>query len=74
MIESRSDGLSYRELVRHRREWVAAYRAWIQVADGKTLTSPGLTDEQVAALRHYRAAETVYLAHLFTATDCEVRI
>ena len=63
MIESRSDGLLKRDPARPRRDWVAAYRAWIQVADDKALSSSDLTDEQRAALRRDRAAETAYLAH-----------
>jgi hypothetical protein len=66
MIESRSDGFLDHDLARLRREWVAAYRAWTQVADGRALTSTGLTDGQRAALGRYRAAEATYFTHLRT--------
>jgi hypothetical protein len=69
MIDSRRDGRLDHDLARLRREWVAAYRAWTQVADDKALTSTGLTDEQRAALHRYRAAETAYFTHLRTTTD-----
>jgi hypothetical protein len=72
MIDSRSDGLLDPDLARLRRDWVAAYRAWAQVADGKALTSTGLNDEQRVALRRCRAAEAAYFAHL-RAADRELR-
>lgn len=68
MADSRSDGLDH-DLARLRREWVSAYRIWTQVARNKPLTATDLTDEQRAALRHYRAAETAYFTHLHTTTD-----
>jgi hypothetical protein len=71
MIDSRSDGLLEHDLARLRRDWVAAYRAWTEVADGRALNSIGLTDEQWVMLRRYRAAETAYFAHL-RATDSEL--
>jgi len=64
MIESRSDGLLDHDLARLRREWVAAYRAWTEVADGKGLSSTGLMADQRKALRRYRAAETSYFTAL----------
>ena len=67
MIDSRSDRLH--DLARLRREWVAAYRTWTQVAADKPLTSTNLTDEQQAALRRYRAAETTYFTRLRSTTD-----
>ena len=69
MIDSRSDGLAGHNLARLRRQWVAAYRAWIQVADDLPMTSIGLTDVQRAALRRYRAAEAAYFTHLGRSTD-----
>ena len=68
MIDSRSDGLLDHDLARLRREWVAAYRTWTQVAEDKALTNTNLTDEQRSALRHYRAAETAYFTRLHTTT------
>jgi hypothetical protein len=68
-IDSRSDGLLDHDLARLRREWVAAFRTWTHVAEDKTLTSTNLTDEQRAALRRYRAAETAYFTRLRTTTD-----
>lgn len=69
MIDSRSDGLLGHDVTELRRRWVAAYRAWTQVADGKALHSSGLTDAQRAAHRRYRAAETAYFMHLCMTTD-----
>jgi len=69
MIDSRSDGLLNHDLARLRRDWVAAYRAWTQVAEAKALTSTGLTDEQRAVVRRYRAAETAYFTRLRMTTD-----
>jgi hypothetical protein len=69
MIDSRSNGLVDYDLARLRRDWVAAYRAWTEVADGRGLTSTGLTPEQRVALGRYRAAEIAYFAHLRVATD-----
>jgi len=68
-IDPRSKRVFGHDLARLRREWVAAYRAWTQVADGKALTSPRLTDQQRAALRRYRAAETTYFTHLRTLSE-----
>ena len=67
MIDSRSDRLH--DLARLRREWVAAYRTWTQVAEDKALASTNLTDEQRAALRRYRAAETTYFTRLRSTTN-----
>ena len=69
MIDSRSDGQLDHDLARLRREWVAAYREWGQVAGDKSLTSTRLNEEQRAALRRYRAAETAYFTRLYMATD-----
>ncbi len=69
MVESRRGGRLDHDLARLRCEWVAAYRAWTQVADDRALTSTGLTDEQRAALDRYRAAETAYFTNLRTNTD-----
>ena len=69
MIDRRSDGPLGHDLARLRREWVAAYRAWTKVAGDKALTSTRLTDEQRAALRGYRAAETAYFTRLRGTTD-----
>jgi len=68
-IDSRTDGRLAHELARLRREWVAAYRTWTQVADNKALTSTNLTEEQQAALCRYRAAETAYFTRLRTTTN-----
>jgi len=68
MTDSRNDGLLGHDLPRLRREWVAAYRAWTHVAEDKALTSTNLTDEQRAALRRYRAAETAYFTRLRSTT------
>jgi len=69
MIDSPSDGLLDHDLARLGHEWVAAYRAWTQVADDEAPTSTGLTNEKRAALRRYRAAETAYFTHLRIPTD-----
>jgi len=69
MIDSRGEGPFDHDLARQRREWVAAYRAWTQVAKGRALTSTRLTDEQRAVLRRYRVAETAYFTHLGMMTD-----
>jgi len=71
ITDSRSDRLFDHNLARLRREWVAAYRAWTHVAEYKALTSTNLTDEQRAALRRYRAAETAYFTDLRTTTDLQ---
>ena len=68
MIDARSN-----DVARLRREWVAAYGAWTQVADDKALSSSGLTAVQRAALRRYRAAESAYFARLHATTDSELR-
>jgi hypothetical protein len=69
MIDSGSDGHFDPDVARLRRDWVAAYRAWTEVADGRALTSTAVTDEQRVALRRYRAAEIAYFAHLRVTTD-----
>jgi hypothetical protein len=69
MIDSRSDGLLDHDLGRLRREYVAAYGAWTQVAEDKASTSAGLTLERRAALRRYRAAEAAYLTCLRMTPD-----
>ena len=69
MIDSRSSGLLDHELALLRRRWVAAYRAWTQVAEEKALSSTRLTEQQRAALHRYRAAETAYFTRLHLATD-----
>jgi hypothetical protein len=68
-IDSRSGGLFDRHLGRLRAEWVAAFGAWTRVADGKAPTSSGLSDEQRAAVRRNRAAETAYFTYLRVRTD-----
>lgn len=62
--DSRSNGRFDQDLAGLRREWVAAYRAWTQVAEGKSLRSTRLTDHQRAAVRRYRAAETACFTRL----------
>jgi hypothetical protein len=69
MIDSQRDGFPDHNHARLHRQWVAAYRAWIQVADDQAMTSTGLTNVQRAALRRYRAAETAYFTHLRRSTD-----
>jgi hypothetical protein len=69
MVDSPNGRRRDHDLARLRSEWVAAYRAWTQVAPERALTSSQLTDEQCAALRRYRAAETAYFTHLHTTTD-----
>ena len=69
MIDSRSDGFPGHNLARLHRQWVAAYRAWVQVADDMPMSSTRLTHVQRAALRRYRAAETAYFTHLRRSTD-----
>jgi hypothetical protein len=71
MSYSPHDGYRGHDLARLRREWVAAYRAWTQVAEDKALTSSRLTDEQRAVLRRYRAAETANFTHLYMTTDTQ---
>jgi len=68
MIDPRSERPLDHDLARLRSEWVAAYRAWTQIAEDKALTSTRLTDEQRAALRRYRAAETAYFTRLRMTT------
>jgi hypothetical protein len=68
MIDSQSDGFPGHNLARLRRRWVAAYRAWTQVANDMALTSTGLTDVQRAAQRRYRAAESAYFTQLHMTT------
>jgi hypothetical protein len=51
------------ELTRLRHVWVDAYWAWTRIAGDKAATNTGLSDEQHAALRRYRAAETAYHDH-----------
>jgi hypothetical protein len=49
------------ELERLRREWIAAYRAWIQV-DAPRSDGAVLTDDQRVKLRRYHDAESAYFA------------
>ena len=69
MTHPRSDGPLDHDLAQLRRGWVAAYRDWTQVAGDKALTSTRLSDEQLVALRRYRAAETAYFTRLRTTTN-----
>jgi hypothetical protein len=69
MMDLQSDGLNDHNLERLRRQWVAAYRAWIQVADDKPLTSTGLTNVQRTVLRRYRATESAYFTQLRMTTS-----
>jgi hypothetical protein len=71
MTGSPNGGPVDRELARLRPEWVAAYRAWTQVAEEKSLTSSRLTDEQRTALRRYRAAEAAYFTRLRMVIDSQ---
>jgi hypothetical protein len=64
MIDSPGHGFRDHDLQRLRREWVAAYREWTQVAEEKAMTSANLTGQQRAAQRRYRAAETAYFTYL----------
>jgi hypothetical protein len=66
MVDSWSSELLDHNVTQLRRDWVAAYRAWIQVANDKALTSTSLSVEQRAALHRYRAAETAYFTYLRT--------
>ena len=52
-----------------RREWVAAYWAWTQLADDNALTRGRLNVQQRSAFRRYRAAETAYFMRLRMMTD-----
>ena len=49
------------ELARLRREWITAYREWIQF-DLAPTTDAVLTDDQRRTLRRYHDAEAAYFA------------
>lgn len=62
--DSRRRGCFDPEVARLRAEWVVAFRAWTRVANGKSLTSVGLSPDQQAAVRRYRDAESAYFNYL----------
>ncbi len=64
MIDSQRDELLDDQLGGLRREWVAAYWAWTQLADDHALTCGRLNFQQRSAFRRYRAAETAYFMRL----------
>ena len=72
MVDSWSSELLDHNVTQLRRDWVAAYRAWTQVANDKAMTSTNLSVEQRAALHRYRAAETAYFTYLRTTTYPQV--
>ena len=49
------------ELERLRREWIAAYRAWVEL-DLPSSCDAVLTEEQRETLRRYHDAEAAYFA------------
>jgi hypothetical protein len=49
------------ELARLRREWIAAYREWVQL-DTSLAADVILTEDQRARLRRYYDAEAAYFA------------
>ena len=69
MIDLQSDELLDDQLGGPRREWVAAYWAWTQLADDIAPTRGHLNVQQRSAFRRYRAAETAYLMRLRMMTD-----
>jgi hypothetical protein len=72
MVDSWSSELFDHNVERLRRDWVAAYRAWTQVANDKALSSTSLSVEQRAALHRYRAAETAYFTYRRTTAHPQV--
>lgn len=69
MIDSHSGEILDDHLGGLRREWVAAYWAWTQLADDNALTRGHLNVQQRSAFRRYRAAETAYFMRLRMMTD-----
>lgn len=69
MIDLQSDELLDDHLGGLRREWVAAYWAWTQLADDIAQTRGRLNVQQRSAFRRYRAAETAYFMRLRMMTD-----